>query len=101
MPESVTNSAAGELQLDELKEVLQFFLKGSGEDLLGMDIVGDWSPAASEGILNFWLGRLGTAPGQVEPDQARLCNEHTNLALLRFLAPAPANAAPFCRHRAA
>ena len=40
LPESITNWDAGNLDLQEVREVLQFFLKASSDELVGMDIVG-------------------------------------------------------------
>src|SRR5262245_47414835 len=50
MPESIANWDSGHLDLSEVQEILQFFLKAAGNDLIGMDIVGDWSRVYSQGL---------------------------------------------------
>jgi hypothetical protein len=90
MPESITNWDAGVLDLSEVQEVLQFFLKASGNDLLGMDLVGDWSPVETNSAFRLLLHRLHHPKQFVDAEQARLCNERTNLMLLKFLTHEPA-----------
>ncbi|MBM3996658.1 MAG: hypothetical protein FJ303_21265 [Planctomycetes bacterium] len=85
MPESIANWDSGFLDLAEIQEILQFFMKAAGNDLVGMDIVGDYSPVVTEGVLRNLLHRFEHPPRNIEPDQARLCNERTNTMLLRFL----------------
>lgn len=89
MPESVTNSHSGVLDLNELEEILQFFLKAAGNDLAGMDIVGDWSPVETSGLLRYFLHRWQHPLRTIDAQQARLCNERTNLTLLRFISQEP------------
>jgi hypothetical protein len=85
MPESVANWDSGYLDLTEVQEILQFFLKAAGNDLMGVDIVGDWSPVRTRGLLRQVLHRLEHPRQKIDADQARLCNERTNTMLLRFL----------------
>lgn len=89
MPESITNWDSGQLDLTEVQEILQFFLKAAGNDLIGMDIVGDWSRVATEGLVRRLLHRVAHPAQRVDAEQARLCNERTNLMLLRFLTHDP------------
>jgi hypothetical protein len=89
MPESVTNWDAGLLDLTEVQEILQFFMKASGNDLLGMDIVGDWSAVETNSTLRYFLHRINHPKHTVDAEQARLCNERTNLMLLKFLTHEP------------
>ncbi|HZZ81496.1 MAG TPA: hypothetical protein VFE62_23540 [Gemmataceae bacterium] len=85
MPESVTNWQSGHLDLTEVQEILQFFLKAAGNELIGMDIVGDWSRVETQGLVRRALHRFSHPSQRVDAEQARLCNERTNLMLLRFL----------------
>ena len=85
MPESIVNWDSGYLDMTEVQEILQFFLKAAGNDLVGMDIVGDWSPVQTSGVLRHLLHRFEHPHGNVDAEQARLCNERTNTMLLRFL----------------
>jgi hypothetical protein len=89
MPESITNWDSGQLDLTEVQEILQFFLKAAGNDLIGMDIVGDWSRVATQGLVRRLLHRLAHPEQRIDAEQARLCNERTNLMLLRFLTHDP------------
>ncbi|MSQ97309.1 MAG: hypothetical protein EXR98_22520 [Gemmataceae bacterium] len=85
LPESVVNWESGVLDLTEVQEILQFFLKAAGNDLIGMDIVGDWSPVRTRGLVRRMLHYLEHPRQNVEAEQARLSNERTNLMLLKFL----------------
>ncbi len=85
MPESVANWDSGLLDLSEVQEILQFFLKAAGNDLLGMDVAGDWSRVQTQGWLRRLLHRLRHPVRAVNPEEARLSNERTNVMLLRFL----------------
>jgi hypothetical protein len=85
MPESVVNWDSGVLELNEVQEIMQFFLKAAGNDLLGMDIVGDWSRVHTQGWLRHLLHRVEHPDRRIDAEQARLSNERTNLMLLRFL----------------
>ena len=85
MPESIANWDSGYLDLTDVQEILQFFLKAAGNDLIGMDITGDWSPVVTSGIFRQLLHRFEHPHCSADADQARLCNERTNLQLMRFL----------------
>jgi hypothetical protein len=85
LPEAVGNGTCGVLDLLEVQEILQFFLKGSGNDLVGMDITGDWSPVCTRGLLRRLLRKIQHPRTSVDEEQARLTNERTNVTLLRFL----------------
>ncbi len=85
LPESVANWKSGLLDLTEVQEILQFFLKAAGNDLIGMDIVGDWSPVRTRGLVRRLLHRLEHPRQSIDAEQARLSNERTNVMLLRFL----------------
>ncbi len=89
LPESVANGAPGQLDLQELREVLQFFLKASGDEVVGMDIVGDWSEVQTRGYVQNLFHRWRRSKKSVDAEQARLCNEHTNTTLLNFLLSDP------------
>jgi len=84
-PESVANWTSGVLDLTEVQEILQFFLKACGNELVGMDIVGDWSPVRTRGLFRRLLHKLEHPRQSVDAEQARLSNERTNVMLLRFL----------------
>lgn len=85
MPESMANWDAGHFDLTEVQEILQFFLKAAGNDLIGMDVVGDWSPVQTQGVFRRLLHCFAHPRQKIDAEQARICNERTNLMLLRFL----------------
>ncbi len=89
LPESITNWDAGHLDMQEVREVLQFFLKASSDELAGMDIVGDWSEVQTRGIIQHLIHSMSHPKRAVDADQASLCNEHTNITLLNFLLSDP------------
>ena len=91
MPESVVNGDSGHLDLTEMQELLDFFLKAAGNELVGMDVVGDWSAVRTQGLLRGLLERLAHPRLSIDASQARLCNERTNMMLLRFLMEEPAS----------
>jgi hypothetical protein len=90
MPESVTNWDSGCLELNEIQDLLDFFLKAAGNELVGMDVVGDWSAVRTQGLLRSFLNWSERSSSSHDANQARLCNEQTNLTLLRFLMQDPA-----------
>jgi hypothetical protein len=85
MPESVVNWDSGSLELSEVQEIVQFFMKAASNDLIGMDIVGDWSHVQTQGWIRQLLHRYEHPKQVIDADEARLSNERTNLMLLRFL----------------
>lgn len=85
LPESVVNGDSGVLELSEVQEILQFFMKAASNDVVGMDICGDWSAAPIHGWPIALLNRRRRSHGPTDAEEARLTNERTNLCLLRFL----------------
>jgi hypothetical protein len=80
--DAVVNWDSGHLRLKEVTIVLEEFVAAAGGRLLGMDVVGDWSPVRVRG----WMRRLFHVtmhPTQViTAKEAARRNEKTNLALL-------------------
>jgi hypothetical protein len=80
--EAVVNWDSGRLTLAEIRLLLHAFLEKARGNLIGMDIVGDWSRVTIRG----WLGRVFHwtmhPPLPINAEQAALRNEQTNLALL-------------------
>ncbi len=89
LPESIANWEAGQLDLQEIREVLQFFLKASSDELVGMDIVGDWSEVRTRSAMQHLIHRWSHPKKTIDANQALMCNEHTNIALLNFLLSDP------------
>ena len=80
--DAVVNWDSGYLELSEATAVLQAFRRAAGDDLAGIDLVGDWSPVVVQGILRRLLHWTEHPSLKVDADDARWRNEQTNLALL-------------------
>jgi hypothetical protein len=93
--ESVVNWDSGHLTLAEVREVIRQALRYTGGRLAGADLLGDWSPVRTRGLMRRLFHWTMHPSLCVEPDAAARCNERANLALLDALAEAcgPASAA--------
>jgi arginase family enzyme len=83
--EAPSNWDSGHLTLPEVEQILAAFLAASGNRLVGMDIVGDWSPVETRGILRRVLHWTEHPPLSIDPVDASQRNEITNLSLLETL----------------
>jgi hypothetical protein len=83
--DAAVNWDSGYLRYPEIVSVLAAFLAAAGGNLLGMDVVGDWSPVRADGALRRVLHWTEHPPLTVDPAAAARTNEATNLALLRSL----------------
>jgi hypothetical protein len=90
--DAVVNWDSGHLRLAEVTTVLAAFLAAARGNLLGLDVVGDWSPVRLGGVFRRLLGWMEHPPLAVNPVEATRINEGTNRSLLRrltaLLAPA-------------
>jgi hypothetical protein len=83
--DAVVNWDSGHLRLAEVIAVLTAFLAAARGNLLGVDVLGDWSAVRLSGTLRrvlHWTEHPGLA---VDPAEAARVNERTNLALLQSL----------------
>jgi hypothetical protein len=80
--DAIVNWDSGHLTLDELRTILEVFLRFSEGKLAGMDTTGDWSPVRVQGALRSILERTEHPELQVDPAQAAQCNERVNEVLL-------------------
>ena len=86
--DAAVNGPSGCLWLEEMLDVVQTFSRLSDENLVGIDIAGDWSTDASRGILQRWRSWWPGFRDEVDPAQARTINERTNLRIAnRLLTP--------------
>jgi hypothetical protein len=83
--EAAVNWDSGKLTLAEVGQILDAFLDAADGDLAGADVVGDWSPVRTRGLLRWWLHVTEHPRLMVTPDEAARRNERTNLALLARL----------------
>jgi hypothetical protein len=88
--DAAVNWDSGKLTLAEVGQILSAFLDAADGDLAGMDIVGDWSPVRTRGLLRWGLHVTEHPSIRFTPDEAARLNERTNLSLLRCLRLEPA-----------
>jgi hypothetical protein len=79
---ATVNWDSGHLSLTEMQAILGAFLKAAGGNLIGMDIVGDWSSVHLQGLLRHLMHLSMHPPLDVDPIAAALRNAQTNLKLL-------------------
>jgi hypothetical protein len=84
--EAVVNWDSGFLCVDEVEALLGAFAEAAGGDLVGMDVVGDWSRVRVRGLGRRVLHWTEHPRLDVTPQQAGRCNQRTNLQLLNRLA---------------
>lgn len=82
--EATVNWDSGHLRLAEVGHVLTAFRRAAGDIVLGMDVVGDWSPVKVSGSFRRLLHVTEHLPADVKAADAQQLNERTNLALLRL-----------------
>lgn len=80
--DAAVNWDSGHLTLPEVITILQTFLEATDGKLLGMDVLGDWSPVQTRGIFRRYLHWTEHPKQAVDPAQANRLNERTNLVLL-------------------
>ena len=88
--EAAVNWDSGKLTLAEVEQILGAFVDAADGELAGMDIVGDWSPVRTRGLLRWGLDVTEHPRLTVTPDEAARRNERTNLSLMRYLQVEPA-----------
>jgi hypothetical protein len=80
--DAIVNWDSGHLGLGEVQDVLSAFLEAARGNLLGMDVLGDWSPVHVDGLFRWAFHMTMHPPLQVDPEEANRVNERTNLALM-------------------
>jgi arginase family enzyme len=86
--DAVVNWDSGYLSLDEVESLLETFAVRAAGNLIGIDVVGDWSPVRMRGLMRRFLHWTEHPRLDVAPQQAARCNERTNLKLLQRLGTA-------------
>jgi arginase family enzyme len=82
---AVVNWDSGRLELTELLDTLNAFVRAANANLAGVDIVGDWSPVSLHGWLQRAFHWTMHPPSQIDSREATRVNERTNLLLLECL----------------
>jgi hypothetical protein len=88
--EAVVNWDSGHLRMAEVSAVLGAFIGAARGNVIGMDVVGDWSPVRLGGTFRRLLHWTEHPALAVNPAEANRTNERTSLALLQSLAGLPA-----------
>ena len=87
--EAVVNWDSGQLTVPELLAILETFTKAAGGELLGVDVVGDWSPVHVHGLLRRILHWTEHPALAIDPGEATRRNEALNLRLFDCLSSVP------------
>lgn len=83
--ESVVNWDSGHLTVPEVLAILKAFASAANDNLLGVDVVGDWSPIRVQGLLRRFLHWSEHPELSIDPDEAAQRNAALNLRLLDCL----------------
>jgi hypothetical protein len=84
--DAVVNWDSGHLRPAEVSAVLGAFAAAAGGNVIGMDVVGDWSPVRLGGTFRRLLHWTEHPALAVDPAEACRTNERANLALLQRVA---------------
>jgi hypothetical protein len=76
------NGPSGHLWHSELADLVELFIRQSGGQLLAMDLVGDWSPVRTRGVISTALAWGERADGEISPALAASLNGRVNVQLL-------------------
>lgn len=87
--EAVVNWDSGQLTVPELLAILEVFAAAAGGRLLGMDVVGDWSPVHLRGLLRRLLHWSEHPVLAIDADEAARRNEALNLRLVECMSSVP------------
>ncbi len=80
--DAIVNWDSGQLTLDEIESVLRAFIQAANGNLAGVDLLGDWSPVRTAGMLRRLLHYLHHPKIHVDREEAARVNKATNLRLL-------------------
>jgi hypothetical protein len=83
--DAIVNWDSGHLELTEVISLLSYFVRRSGGKLIGMDIVGDWSPVRLRGLFRRFFHWTEHPRLDVNAAETSWRNELTNLTLLQTL----------------
>jgi hypothetical protein len=83
--EAIVNWDSGFLAAPEIEVVLEAFLEACAGNLVGMDVVGDWSPVRARGLYRKFLHRTEHPSLTVDPAEAAAINERLNLRLIQLI----------------
>ncbi len=88
------NWDSGRLELAEVQRILTSLIGAAGGRMLGIDVVGDWSPPRTRGMLRSLLNVTERAKLRVDPEHAASVNSRTNRALIETVQRAMSRSIP-------
>jgi arginase family enzyme len=83
--DAVINWDSGVLRIGEVLEMMARLFEQSRARLVGMDVIGDWSPVKVEGLLRKTLHVTEHPSQKVDPEHACRVNEEANLCVADFV----------------
>lgn len=83
VPQQATvNWDSGHLTLDEVETILTTFREMANDEVIGVDILGDWSPVVVQGLCRRLLHLVEHPPLTVAQKDATRLNQEANMRLL-------------------
>ena len=83
--DAVINWDSGVLRIGEVLEMMARLFEQSRARLVGMDVLGDWSPVKVEGLLRKTLHMTEHPTQTIDPEHACRVNEEANLCVADFV----------------
>ncbi len=80
--DALVNWDSGRLTLDEILSILDGFVRAARGRLVGVDVMGDWSPPRVQGWLRNMLNKTERAAYRFDPAEAATRNGRTNRAIV-------------------
>jgi hypothetical protein len=85
LTDAIVNWDSGHLAFAELSTLLRTFIRAAQRGVVGMDVLGDWSPVRLRGLGRRLLHWTEHPRLQVSRTHALQCNERINIALLHLV----------------
>lgn len=82
---AMVNWDSGHLSRSDVQMVLESFLEMAGGRLIGMDVLGDWSPVRMQGLLRHYLHWSEHPPLKIDPRESSRSNDALNCSLLELV----------------
>ncbi len=83
--DAAVNWDSGSLRLPDALEILNGVFEKCQARLIGMDVIGDWSPVRTQGVFRWGLHVLEHPTHCVKEGEAARINQETNLSILQLM----------------
>ncbi len=83
--DAAVNWDSGSLRLPDALEILNGVFDTCQARLIGMDVIGDWSPVRTDGFFRWGLHALEHPSLRVNEAEAARVNQETNLSILQLM----------------